>query len=160
AEPHVVAQLLEDPEQQRAVADDGLELVAQLHRRCLDGPLEGDAALAVLGTDPQGAAAPAERFVLVVQEGVLLQPPPEERQRARRLDGGACLVDRLEPQLDFTLERRRHGHKRRIIVRSTCRSTWIWSAGFRPAYRFVMVTNTLLPSRQTRRKAGWPVCTF
>jgi hypothetical protein len=78
AEPHVVPSSSKIRSSSAPSADDGLELVAQLHRRRVDRALEGDAALAVLGPDPQGAAAPAERFVLVVEEGVLLQPPPEE----------------------------------------------------------------------------------
>src|SRR5262249_58144100 len=62
--------------------------------------------------------APPERLVLVVEEGVFLEPAPEHRGGARRLDRGARRLDRLEPQLDLALERRRGAHKRGIIVRS------------------------------------------
>src|SRR5262249_5717546 len=113
-EPDVEAQLLEDAEEQLAVAHDGFELVAQLHVRRLYGAFERDAALAVLGPDPQRAAAPPERLVLVVEEGVFLEPAPEHRGGARRLDRGARRLDRLEPQLDLALERRRGAHKRGI----------------------------------------------
>src|SRR6185436_15437550 len=64
AEPDVEAQFLEDPQQQPAVADHRLELVADLHLARLHRSLEGDPALAVLDADPEHAAPPPQRLVL------------------------------------------------------------------------------------------------
>jgi len=106
-EPHVQPQLFEDAQQHRAVADDGFELLAQLHRRRLHRSFEGDAALAVFHADAQHRTAPPELLVVGIEQGVFLEPPPEQRRRAGREHRAPRLVGAVEPQLDLPLERRR-----------------------------------------------------
>ena len=106
AEPDVQSKLPENLEQDFAVADQRLVLFPHLHRRRLDGALEGHAALAVLHAHAQDASPPAKLFVVGVEQGVRLEAAAQPRRAAGRDDGSARLLDRVESQLDLSLERR------------------------------------------------------
>ena len=112
AEPDRVAERLEAPEHRLAIADDGFDLFAQLHRRRLDRALEGQQALARLHANAQHAPALPQGVGVIVEQGVFLQAPAPQRRRPGVPHGRARVVDRVEPQLDFAFERRSHAHKR------------------------------------------------
>ena len=82
-EPHAEAQLFQDVEQQQAIADDRLHFFAELHRRALHRPFEGQQRLAALHPHAQHAAAEAQLIVVRIEEAVFLQTPTAQRCGAR-----------------------------------------------------------------------------
>ena len=77
-EPDVQPELLENLQQDLAVADERLDLFAQLHGRRLHRALERQPALAVLDAHPQHAAPAPQLLVVGVEERVLLEPAAEQ----------------------------------------------------------------------------------
>src|SRR5688572_31757056 len=73
AEPDVKAELVEHPQQDLTVADEGLVFLPDRQGRRLDRSLEGDPALAVLDTDAQHTAPAPQQLVFGVEQRVLLQ---------------------------------------------------------------------------------------
>ena len=108
AEPHVQAELLEHALQHFAVANDGLVLVAHLHRSGQHGTFEGQQVLARLGADAQHAAAPAQRFILRIEQGIFLQTAGAKGGGTSGKDRRARIFRAGEPEFDFTLDHQRH----------------------------------------------------
>src|SRR6266508_3376858 len=74
AEPDAEAELFENVDEERAVADHGLELLTQLHQRRLHGPLEREQALPRFHAHPQHASPAPQIVVWRVEQAILLQP--------------------------------------------------------------------------------------
>ena len=119
AEPHAEAELFEHVQQQQAVADDGLELFAKLHRRVLNRAFEGEQRLAALEAHAQHAAPAAQRVVGRVEQVVFLQPPPSQRRGAGRQNRLAGFVGVAKAELDLPLQNR--GHRPAILYQRLVR---------------------------------------
>ena len=108
AEPHVQPELFEHALQHLAVADDGLVLVAHLHRAWLHRTLEREQALAGFGADPEHAAPAPQRLVVGVEQRIFLEAAAAEGSGARGKDRRARLLGIVEPEFDFALDHQRH----------------------------------------------------
>ena len=69
------AELLEQLQYQRAVADRGLDLVANLHRRAWTGPLNVIRLVPASWRTRSACALPLQRQVARVEQAILLQAP-------------------------------------------------------------------------------------
>ena len=78
--------------------------VTHLHGTRKHRPFERQQALAGFRADAQHAAALPQRFVLRVEERVLLQAARSKRGCPRRQDGGTRVIRTGKPQLDFPLD--------------------------------------------------------
>src|SRR5690349_20377729 len=104
AEPDAEAELLEDAHDERAVADDGLELFAQFRDRRLDRTFVGEQTPPGLDADPEHASPPPQIVVRCIEQAVFLKTPAAHRRGAGIDDGGAGALGIVESQLDLALE--------------------------------------------------------
>ena len=89
---------------QRAVADDGLDLFADLEVGGLHGTLEREQALAAFDADAQRGAPAVEIFVAGVEQAVFLKSTAVCRRGAGGQNGRPGGFGAVEPQLDLALE--------------------------------------------------------
>ena len=88
-----------------AVGDDGFEFFADLDEAGQRRALEGQQALAALGSNAQRRSLAAQPLVLGVEQAVFLEPAAEQRDGPERENPRARLFGAVEAQLDLALER-------------------------------------------------------